>query len=148
MMTELQVLFANHLMATLFTGFIWYIQVVHYPIFLKISPKDFPNFHAFHTQGTGYVVAVPMVIELGLSLLLVWLAGAQVSLVAALALLALTLFIWGVTFFWAIPIHNLLETEGFHEGRIRELIRANAYRTAAWTIRFLMLSVLLYHCLR
>src|SRR3954465_15471044 len=53
------------LASTLFmTGLIWFVQVVHYPLFAEVDPGRFPRYHAAHSRATTRVVIVPMVVEL------------------------------------------------------------------------------------
>lgn len=141
-MSPYQTLFANLLITALLTGFIWYVQIVHYPIFTKISPEAFIAFHSFHTQGTGYVVAVPMLIELVLSFILLseFRQVAIVPLSIHGLLCGLTILIWMVTFGIAVPLHNQLSYLGFDLEVIHQLIRVNWVRTIAWSLRFIILA--------
>ncbi|MEM6262595.1 MAG: hypothetical protein AAGI38_08820 [Bacteroidota bacterium] len=46
-----------HFITTLFmTGLIWFVQVVHYPLFSQISPEDFPRYEKIHMRRTAIVV--------------------------------------------------------------------------------------------
>ena len=45
------------LASTLFmTGLIWFVQVVHYPLFSEVEPGDFLRYHAAHPRRTTRVV--------------------------------------------------------------------------------------------
>lgn len=141
-MTPYQTLFANLIITSLLTGLIWYIQVVHYPIFTKINPEAFMAFHNFHTQHTGYVVAAPMLIELILSFILLS-EFRQVAIVPLWThglLCGLTVLIWMVTFGIAVPLHNQLSYGGFDLDVIHKLVNVNWVRTVAWSIRCIILT--------
>ena len=57
-MTKL--VFLTCLASTLFmTGLIWFVQVVHYPLFDRVDPDSFRRYHADHTIATGFVVILP-----------------------------------------------------------------------------------------
>ncbi len=50
-----------HAAATLFmTGVIWFVHVVHYPLFAGVGPELFPRYQAANTRRTGYVVMPPI----------------------------------------------------------------------------------------
>ena len=60
----------GELVSALFmTGLIWFVQVVHYPLFAKVS-GTYPAYQAEHMARTTWVVAVPMLVELGAGVLL------------------------------------------------------------------------------
>ena len=51
------------LASTLFmTGLIWFVQVVHYPLFDRVGAARFVPYHAAHSRRTSWVVAAPMAI--------------------------------------------------------------------------------------
>src|SRR3954466_7214959 len=60
------------LASTLFmTGLIWFVQVVHYPLFAEVDPARFRRYHAAHTRATTRAVLIPMILELLSSVALV-----------------------------------------------------------------------------
>ena len=83
------VLLANFSVTLFMTGVIWYVQIAHYPLFLDVGPQTFTGYHASHNNVTTLVVALPMVIEFGLSVLLIVARPAEVALPVALVLIAL-----------------------------------------------------------
>jgi hypothetical protein len=139
MIEDKWLLFSNLLVASYLTGLIWVIQVVHYPSFAKLSPESFTAFHPFHTERISLIVALPMVIELALSGLLLWSSTSLVPYQLNVFLFVLTLILWASTFFWAIPLHNRLEL-GYDANIIHQLVSMNWIRTVAWTLRFGLLA--------
>ncbi len=131
MSTKLPLLIA--LASTLYmTGVIWFVQVVHYPLFARVEAGSFRAYHAEHTRSTGYVVLAPMVLELGSSL---WLAARRPEGSPAWLVrlgLALTLVSWASTFFLAVPAHDRL-ARGFDPAVHRSLVGFNWIRFASWT---------------
>jgi hypothetical protein len=116
--------------------------VVHYPIFTRVPASHFIAFQTTHMQTTGYVVAVPMLLELAGSGFMLWytLPGKlQLLNFSAFALVAL---IWLITFFVSVPIHNTLVSNGFQQEMISRLVATNWVRTLAWTIRTALLVYL------
>lgn len=117
-----------NLAATLFmTGLAWFVQIVHYPSFRFYKTEGF----AEHQSRTGYVVAVPMLVELGTSLYLVWLAPRSALLWCGAVLVIL---VWLSTGFIQIPKHEVL-LSGYDAAAHDHLVRWNWPRTLAWTVR-------------
>ena len=46
------------------TGVIWFVQVVHYPLFASVGAEGFSRYEALHATRTGWVVAPLMLCEL------------------------------------------------------------------------------------
>lgn len=45
-------------------GVIWFVQVVHYPLFVRVGPSGFSTYSGAHSRLTGYVVGPPMLVEM------------------------------------------------------------------------------------
>jgi hypothetical protein len=57
-----------HLAATLFMiGVIWFVQVVHYPLFSRVGPEKFSLYSEAHSRLTTYVVGPPMLVGKGIT---------------------------------------------------------------------------------
>ena len=118
------------LSSTLFmTGVIWFVQVVHYPLFSRVEVGSFRRYHEAHTRTTTYVVVLPMVVELLAGVYLVWHRPEGVDPWMAWLGLGAALVSWGVTFFLSVPAHNRL-AGGFDPEAHRDLVRTNAIRAA------------------
>ena len=53
-----------HAAATWFmTGLIWFVQIVHYPLFAKVGALAFKEYEHDHQRKTTWVVAPVMLIE-------------------------------------------------------------------------------------
>ncbi len=120
--------------ATLFmTGVIWFVQVVHYPLFGQMPAPAFPSYHAAHTQTISYVVVAPMVLELVSSL---WLAAVSrptgIGSVLAWSGFAGSIVAWLSTAALQVPAHTRLAV-GFDARIHRFLVGSNWVRTIAWT---------------
>lgn len=121
--------------ATLFmTGLIWFVQVVHYPMFADVSSDRFAAYEVKHSKLTTFVVGPPMLLELVTVILLLKLSPAgsmnQLAWVGAILLAA----IWFSTAFLQVPMHSKLEA-GFDETSHRFLVNSNWIRTVLWTAR-------------
>lgn len=127
--------FLAHLAATLYmVGVIWFVQVVHYPLFARVGEGGFGPYSEAHSRLTTYVVGPPMLAEAGTALLLVLLRPGGVPLWAVLAGLALLGLIWASTALVQVPRHTALGS-GFDRAAWSGLVRTNWVRTAAWSAR-------------
>ncbi|MCR9244635.1 MAG: hypothetical protein NXI31_06355 [bacterium] len=114
------------------TGVIWFVQVVHYPLFAAVGTERFVAFEASHVRRTTWVVAPLMLAELVTAAALA-VAPATRGLVpwSGIALLAIA---WLSTAFLQVPLHRRLE-RGFDSDTARRLVATNWIRTVAWTAR-------------
>ena len=133
-----------NLCASLFmTGVLWFVQIVHYPLFAFVGPSQFALYEQRHANATGYVVAPVMLFELAASLALAYITRHTVYAILGNTALALTLLVWLSTFTLQVPCHNRL-SRGFDPRIHLRLVRTNLIRTAAWTARTgLLISLLL-----
>ena len=141
-------LFLSDVAAALYMmGVIWTVQLVHYPLFLRVGAADWAAYHDAHTRQMTYVVLPAMVAELAASGLLVlarppWLSPGLLWLGFALAVGT-----WAVTFFVSVPLHNTLG-RGFDPDAIHRLVATNWLRTAFWTGHALVLLVQVWRLLK
>ena len=127
-----------HVLATLFmVGLIWFVQIVHYPLFGQVGRDAFPAYEAEHMRRTTWVVAVPMLVELLTGILLLWQRPPAVAPWTAWAGVALLAVIWASTIWLQVPCHEALR-QGFSESAHAELARTNWVRTIAWSLRGLL----------
>lgn len=126
-------LLTNTAATLVMVGIIWFVQIVHYPLFDGVG-GSFVEYEARHTASVSRVIAVPAVAEVAAAGLLVpfrldgvpawmpWVAGALLA------------SIWLVTLFVQVPLHRRLGA-GFDAHLHRRLVATNWLRTAAWTAR-------------
>jgi hypothetical protein len=120
-----------HTAATLYmAGVIWFVQIVHYPLFSRVGQPGFSEYEREHVRRTGRVVAGPMLAELASAMAVVWVVGGTLAWIG----LALVGVIWMSTWIWQVPAHRRLEA-GFDAAAHRRLTRTNWVRAAAWTAR-------------
>ncbi len=118
------------------TGIIWFVQVVHYPLFASVGADGFVRYEALHATRTGWVVAPLMLVELATSLALLAPSLRPANVSATLAWLAAGLVgvIWLSTGLLQVPLHNRL-AQGFDAELVARLVATNWIRTVAWTAR-------------
>jgi hypothetical protein len=124
-----------HLAATLYmVGVVWFVQVVHYPLFSRVGPEKFSLYSEAHSRLTTYVVGPPMLTEAATALLLVFRRPEGVPLAAALTGLALVVVVWLSTALLQVPRHTTLGS-GFDRRAWSGLVLSNWVRTVAWSAR-------------
>lgn len=121
-------------------GLIWVIQLLHYPAFRDIAPERWASFHHNHISAMGLLAGPPMVLSLLLAGWCAWKLGDPFSYAA----LGCEVVAWVVTFSLSVPAHNRLASAADPQ-TIALLISTNWLRTAAWTIKLLILSVQRIH---
>ena len=132
-----------HLIPTTFmAGVIWFVQVVHYPLFRGVGERAFRSYEERHTVLTTWVVLPPMVAELGLSLWLLLQAPADAAAIAWVGA-AMVAALWLSTFAVQVPCHAKL-SEGFDQQAWRRLVATNWLRTALWSARVAVALLLLW----
>lgn len=144
MMVQL-VLLANLFATCFMAGVIWIIQVVHYPLFDHVSPEQFCRFHQRHSRSISAVVALPWLVELLTSAVLVFLLNESVSPVwqilvwtgAVMAIFPVALTIW-----LQIPCHQALANR-FDTQVHRRLVVTNWLRTLAWSLHALVATAMM-----
>jgi uncharacterized membrane protein len=127
-----------HLAATVFmSGVIWFVQIVHYPLFARTVSAEFPVYEQRHTALTTWVVAPPMLVEVATALLLFWFRPAAVATWQLWTGTALVAVVWLSTALVQIPCHEVL-SGGFDSVVHQRLVSTNWIRTAAWSLRSLL----------
>jgi hypothetical protein len=100
-------------------------------MFAAIDEKSFLNWHTFHSNRISYVVGPIMVMELLVSIWLLWLNPATMSSI----ILGLTLAIWAATFFVSVPLHTQLGLGSRERQLIKKLVATNWIRTILYTLK-------------
>lgn len=124
-----------HAAATLFmVGVIWFVQLVHYPLFAAVGADSFNAYGRLHTGWTSLVVGPPMLVEALLSLMLVLEPPAALPKPGLWLGLALVAVLWLSTAFVQVPLHGIL-SQGFDTAVHARLVQTNWLRTILWTLR-------------
>jgi hypothetical protein len=124
------------------TGVIWFVQLVHYPLFALVGARQWDAYHREHSRRTTWVVALPMTVDLSSSLALVAATPPGVSGGLAAAGAVAALVTWAATAGLAVPAHRRLGS-GWNGGIGRRLVRANWIRTLAWSVHAVLVLVAL-----
>ena len=115
-------------------GVIWFVQLVHYPLFSAVGSGGFVNYQQQHVRRTGWVVGPAMLLEGSTALALCLFSPPELSPMFVWTGLGLLALVWLATFAWQGPCHDAL-LKGFDVGRHAWLVRSNWLRTVIWTVR-------------
>ncbi|MFM7052893.1 MAG: hypothetical protein ACKOYN_12310 [Planctomycetota bacterium] len=128
------VLLANAASTLFMTGLIWFVQVVHYPLFAQVGAAEFAAYSRAHQSLTTLVVGPAMLVE---ALTAAWIALARPPAVPAWLAwsgVALVAAIWISTAALQVPSHARLSS-GFDASVNGFLVGTNWIRTACWSLR-------------
>ena len=119
-------------------SFFWFVQIVRYPLFMRVGAGLFADYERDHARRTAWVVGIPMLVERAATIATAAILG---GLLAWLGL-ALLVIIWFSTGFLQVPAHRRLQ-RGFgaviHCRLVATRVRAAAESTrAVSTILLLM----------
>lgn len=120
-------------------GLIWMVQVVHYPLFSKVGNAGFSEYEIDHANRITPIAGIPMLLELVTAVLLCVVAPHPLSRGLMVAGLALVLIVWLSTALIQVPCHTKLG-QGFEPSRHQWLVTSNWLRTAAWTLRGILMT--------
>jgi hypothetical protein len=132
------ILMMNAFATLAMVGLIWFVQVVHYPLFAKVGNSCFADYEQSHQRRTTLVVAPFMLIEATTAIALMGFRPSGISDVSVVVGVALVGAIWLSTAFLQVPAHERL-SKSFSPLAHRSLVVSNWLRTGAWSARGLLL---------
>lgn len=112
------------------TGIIWFVQIIHYPLYKKIDRQSFLAYEQLHTRLAFYLIGPMMLAELVSTLIVAWLFTHTLTIL----LLIMVVVMWLSTFMVQARIHRQL-TKAYDETKLNRLIRTNWFRTIVWTVK-------------
>jgi hypothetical protein len=128
-------LLAVHLAATAgMMGLIWFVQLVHYPLFGAVGPDHFVAYESAHQRRTSWVVGPLMGAEGVSALAIAIVLRDEAGLALTLVGLALLAMIHASTVMLQVPTHRRL-SEGYDVEIVHRLVRTNWVRTIGWSLR-------------
>jgi hypothetical protein len=124
-------------------GLIWFVQIVHYPLFARVTGPGERAYAAEHQRRTAWVVIPFMLVEGAVAALLAVAPPPGIPRVAAVAGLGLVLLVWASTAAVQMPLHGRLGRDGHVPALVAALVRSNWPRTVLWTARALLAAWML-----
>jgi hypothetical protein len=129
------------------TGLIWFVQMVHYPLFADVGVAGFGAYATEHSLRTSWVVVPVMLLEMGTAIWLASVPPPSTPRRGALAGLGALALIWISTIFVQVPRHERLGA-GFDAETVATLVTTNWLRTSAWTFRAVLVLTFLASTIR
>ena len=122
----------------LMTGLIWFVQLVHYPLFANIGEDRFLEYEREHQRRTTWIVGPLMLVELISSLTWIWFPPQHISRWWIVFGAMLAIGTWLCTAFVQMPLHTALGN-AYTQVHQAALVRTNWWRTILWSLRSLLL---------
>ncbi|MCA9802176.1 MAG: hypothetical protein KC777_09325 [Cyanobacteria bacterium HKST-UBA02] len=124
------------------TGLIWFVQIVHYPLFTRVGSRTFTQYAESHRHLTSLVVVPLMLLEVFSALLLPFIINSGTGRGLSWLALALLVGVWLSTAVLQVPLHEKLGN-CYSEEDAEKLASTNWVRTILWTARsFVLLAIL------
>lgn len=123
-------------------GILWFAQVIHYPLYLKIR-EGFIEYERSHIRRAAALISPLMILE---AITAVWLVSVspEGNFLRLAASNVITLgVIWLTTFLFQITQHQKL-TVRFSKRILASLLASNWIRTCLWTIKGMIVGTMLY----
>ena len=125
------------------TTILWFVQLVHYPLFLAVPKQALIHYSEKHQVRISTLVMPGMLIEISS---LIWLGKEFNDLLIWKGLIICTLIVWGSTFFVQVPLHKQLTISPNYDD-VLKLIKTNWLRTIFWTVKCILAFYLLKEAL-
>lgn len=117
----------------------WITQLVSFPMLALVGTDSFSQYHAAIMKRIILPIAVPGLLTLILSMLLIWLTPLGIPSWSVWLLLILQVIPILSTVFIQLPKHNKLTEKGFDEVIIASLVQSQWLRTISVTFSALLL---------
>jgi len=132
----------NLVCSLLMTGVIWFVQIVHYPLFHKVSGDTFKTYEKNHQKLTSFVVVPLMLGESASAVLMIIIAHDMIPSFLMWINFLFVVAIWAVTFSVQVPLHRKL-ANGYDSKYVDLLVRTNSIRVVLWTVKSALVIYLL-----
>ena len=131
--TNLLVLLVQSASTWYMVGFIWTMQILHYPLFDRVGRDAFAAYETEHNRRFGLLVVPGTVLVAITAVVQLFVRPATTPFAAAVGELVLLIVIIVSTVLYQAPQHARLSS-GFNPVAYRTLVNSNWVRTFAWTV--------------
>jgi hypothetical protein len=129
------VLYAQAAASGTMCGLIWFVQLVHYPLFGRLPADIAPSYCLENRRVTPRCVLPPMLVEGCAAILLAIAPPPTIGRGPAVFGLLLVAVAWWSTAAVQMPLHAGLGRAVPDPALVPRLVRTNWLRTAVWTAR-------------
>jgi hypothetical protein len=131
--TDLLVLLVQTGASWYMVGFIWTMQILHYPLFDRVGKDAFAAYETEHNRRFGLLVGPGILLVAATTVLQFFTRLPSTPLIAVIAQAVLLGVIIVSTVLYQAPQHEKLSS-GFNPVAYRTLVRSNWVRTASWSL--------------
>ena len=131
--TDLVVVLVQTAASWYMVGFIWTMQVLHYPLFDRVGRDAFAGYEIEHNRRFGLLVGPGIAIVVLTTLAQLVSRPVSTPLAAVIGEAVLLVVIIVSTVLYQAPQHARLSS-GFDPAAYRTLVRSNWVRTVAWSL--------------
>jgi hypothetical protein len=137
------IIFIVNLAVTLIMcGAIWLTQLSLYPLFASVGKAEFSAYEQEHIRRITPIAWTMIHIELFSSALLLLVRPSEMPFGAAVVGFVFVIWIWYSTKKIQCPLHQAL-AKGFDQQLHAKLLQSNVHRAVAWTMRGILMLVML-----
>ncbi|MGI9471903.1 MAG: hypothetical protein ACR2NZ_10245 [Rubripirellula sp.] len=123
------------------TGIMWFVQLAYYPNLQFVGDGQYEHYEREHLRRISRPAWCFLAVELLTAVSALCCSPPEIRWALGTNLLLL-LVIWSSTYFIQVPLHRLL-ADRFEASTHRRLVVSNWLRTASYTMRALLLTVVL-----
>lgn len=122
-------------------GMLWFMQLVHYPLFRRIK-ENFVKYEREHIKRILSLLMPLSIIDLALNVMLVISLerGRYIFLISFA--LAMNIITWLSALFFQVEQHHAL-SEHFSKNMVHKLVKTNWISTIAWSIKAALIFALI-----
>ena len=143
MTTSQAILVAQAVASGMMAGVIWFVQVVHYPLFAAVAGEVGQAYARDNQRRTSWVVLPPMLVEAAAAGWLLLRPPPGVDRGWAVAGVAMVVLLWLSTLAVQMPLHGRLARDGHVPAVVATLVKSNWPRTVLWTARAVLAAWML-----
>ncbi len=94
------------------SGMIWSMQILEYPLFALVGPREFPAYHRRYNRGLPLLVILPSLAAFASAVVVIFTRPARLPLWASLVVAVLDFFVIIATVVREAPLHAQLNRGG------------------------------------
>jgi len=131
----------NLISTLLIAGILWFVQLVHYPLFNEIPAKNMVNYGYYHMQKISGIINLLFIVDFITIVFLLLLVNSDLSATLMVINISIFLFIVFLTRITFLPIHQQL-SKNPNSTLIAKLINLNWIRTLVWSLKVIFLLII------
>ena len=113
---------------------LWLVQLVIYPSFLRVDPKQLVTWHSSYTFRVSFIIAPMLLAQFTLWILTAFQEPTAFSVFGCI----LVSICWILTFTVSVPLHDKISRGEGTRDTLQALVNTNWYRTLGWNALFVL----------